>query len=80
MWQANYVLVHVNNGNNKEFLAKTCPALTAYPHLCVLDSRGTVLAEQGTGQLEGDDEEHKLRHLGGRVVAFLKVPARVVAC
>lgn len=49
-----YVILKVSYGDgndNEEFLANY-PEVRAYPHLFVLDSDGTFLHSQGTGELE----------------------------
>ena len=40
-----------DENRNTEFLAQY-PEVTAYPHLLVLESDGTFLHSQGTGELE----------------------------
>lgn len=50
----NYVFVKINmsqDNENTEFLAQY-PEIPGYPHLFVLDSDGTFLHSQGTGELE----------------------------
>jgi hypothetical protein len=57
-----FVIMKVNMSNenkNEEFLGRY-PNVPAYPHLLVLDSDGTFLHSQGTGELEegkGYDEK-----------------------
>lgn len=49
-----YIILKVSYGDgndNEEFLANY-PAVPAYPHFFVLDSDGTFLHSQGTGELE----------------------------
>ena len=52
--------VNVSDENkNAEFLSQY-PSISGYPHLFVLDQKGTFLHSQGTGELEagqGYDEE-----------------------
>ncbi|MEZ6103965.1 MAG: hypothetical protein R3E01_33915 [Pirellulaceae bacterium] len=54
MLSENYVIMKVNmsdENNNATFLAQY-PKVPAYPHFFVLDSDGTFLHSQGTGELE----------------------------
>jgi len=65
----NFVVVKVNyskENENKEFLARY-PKIPGYPHFFVLDTDGTFLYSQGTGELEsGQGHDHD------KVLAFLK--------
>ena len=50
----NFVILKVNysqENKNEDFLS-AYPQVSAYPHLLVLDSDGTFLHSQGTGELE----------------------------
>ncbi|MFT7078051.1 MAG: hypothetical protein ACJA0P_004078 [Planctomycetota bacterium] len=52
--ESEFVIMKVNMSNenkNEEFLGHY-PSVPAYPHLFVLDSSGTFLHSQGTGELE----------------------------
>ena len=52
--QQNFLIVKVNysqENENQAFLANY-PKVPAYPHFFVLDSDGTLLHSQGTGELE----------------------------
>jgi thioredoxin-related protein len=64
-----YVVVKVNyskENENKDFLGQF-PKITGYPHLFVLDSDGTFIYSQDTGELEsGQGHDHD------KVLAFLK--------
>ncbi len=65
----NYVVVKVNyskENKNETVLAKY-PKIPGYPHLFVLDSRGTLLRSQDTGELESGKG-----HDPGKVMAFLR--------
>ena len=42
---------HGDGNDNTEFLSRY-PKVAAYPHFLVLDSDGTFLHSQGTGELE----------------------------
>jgi thioredoxin-related protein len=62
-----YVKVNYSKGNeNKDFLSKY-PKIPGYPHFFVLNSDGTLLWSQNTGELEsGQGHDHD------KVLAFLK--------
>ena len=62
-----YVKVNFSKGNeNKEFLSQY-PKIPGYPHFFVLDTDGTFLWSQDTGELEaGQGHDHD------KVLAFLK--------
>jgi thioredoxin-related protein len=62
-----YVKVNFSKGNeNKDFLSKY-PKIPGYPHFFVLDTDGTLLWSQNTGELEsGQGHDHD------KVLAFLK--------
>ena len=62
-----YVKVNYSKGNeNKDFLSKY-PKIPGYPHFLVLNSDGTLLWSQDTGELEsGQGHDHD------KVLAFLK--------
>jgi len=66
---ANFVVVKVNyskENKNESFLGKF-PKIPGYPHFFVLDSDGTFLFSQDTGELEaGQGHDHD------KVLAFLK--------
>jgi len=62
-----YVKINYSKGNeNKDFLSKY-PKIPGYPHFFVLNSDGTLLWSQDTGELEaGQGHDHD------KVLAFLK--------
>jgi thioredoxin-related protein len=65
----NYVVVKINyskENKNKAVLSQY-PKIEGYPHLFVLDSDGTLLRSQNTGELESGDH-----HDREKVFAFLK--------
>ena len=65
----NYLVVKVNyskENKNEEVLSRY-PEIKGYPHLFVLDSNGTLLHSQDTGQLESGDH-----HDRDKVFAFLR--------
>lgn len=65
----NYVVVKVNyskENKNETVLAKY-PKIPGYPHLFVLDSKGTLLRSQDTAELESGKG-----HDPGKVMAFLR--------
>jgi thiol:disulfide interchange protein len=67
---ANFVVVKVNwsKENKNEALLSRYPKIPGYPHLFVLDSKGTLLHSQDTGQLEsGKGHDPK------KVMDFLKM-------
>jgi len=54
--EVNYVVVKVNfsdENENTEFLSQY-PEIEGYPHIFVLDSDGTLLHSQNTGELESE--------------------------
>jgi thioredoxin-related protein len=64
-----YIVVKVNYSkeNKNEAVLSRYPAVKGYPHLFVLDSDGTLVHSQDTGELEsGDHHDHD------KVLAFLK--------
>ena len=72
---AGYIWVKVNwsKENKNEPLLSRWPAITGYPHLCVLDADGKLLHSQDTGVLEAGKDYDK-----AKFVAFLRkwVPQR----
>ena len=52
--QENFLIVKVNysDENKNESFLKEYPKVPAYPHYFVLDTDGTFLHSQGTGELE----------------------------
>lgn len=52
--KANYIVVKINygDGNNNEEVLGQYPEIRAYPHIFVLESDGTLLHSQGSGELE----------------------------
>lgn len=54
LWDGGFVSVKVNysdENHNEEFLSRY-PEVDGYPHLFVLDTDGSLLHSQGTGELE----------------------------
>jgi thioredoxin-related protein len=66
----NYVVVKVNYSkeNKNESLLSKFPRIAGYPHLFVLDQKGTLLHSQNTGDLESGKGYDK-----SKVLAFLKL-------
>ena len=67
----NYIVLHINHGTNKTFDLIYSPTLQHYPWLCVVNSKGELLVEQGTDQLEkgpGHDPEKILIFLEGKKI------------
>ena len=64
-----YIVVKVNYSkeNKNEKVLSHYPAIKGYPHLFVLESDGTLLHSQDTGQLESGDH-----HDRDKVFAFLR--------
>lgn len=54
MLQTSFLIMKVNysSDNRNEAFLKQFPRVPAYPHFFVLDSDGTFLCSQGTGELE----------------------------
>jgi thioredoxin-related protein len=69
-----YIVVKVNvskENMNQEFLANY-PKVAGYPHFFVLDSKGTLLHSQDTGDLEYPKNYPVKGHDKKKVFAFLK--------
>ncbi len=68
-----YVVVKVNYSkeNKNETVLSRYPKIPGYPHLFVLDSKGTLLRSKDTGELESGKG-----HDPAKVMAFLKKWAR----
>jgi thioredoxin-related protein len=70
---ANFVVVKVNfsNENKNEVFLSGYPKVAGYPHFFVLESDGTFLHSQDTGDLENGSKENP-GHDHDKVFAFLK--------
>ncbi len=65
--QKDYILVMIENKEDKEVLAKWDVHPNGYPYLVILDASGTKLQEQQTGVFERDG-----RHDPNKLRSFLR--------